>query len=36
MTYVIGATMWMVGAAMAYRVTAHMHRAQTVRRRLYG
>ena len=36
MTVVIGATMWMVGAAMAYRLTARLHRMQTVRRRLYG
>jgi len=28
--------MWAVGAIMAYRVAAHMHRLETIRRRLYG
>lgn len=36
MAVVIGATMWVVGATMAYRLSARMHRMQTVRRRLYG
>jgi len=28
--------MWAVGAIMAYRVAAHLHRLETIRRRLYG
>ena len=36
MTVAIGAAMWLVGAFTAYRIAEHVHRLQTVRRRLYG
>jgi hypothetical protein len=36
MSMLIGATMWAIGAAMAYRVTDRLHRREIFRRRLYG